>query len=96
MADATTPSPTLHSDGAGPYLIQVHGMVSRHWELELQMQLTYGQTEWGTISTLTGQLPDQAALLGTLGRLAMWGYKILLVRYDVVPDLQADERLAGT
>jgi hypothetical protein len=47
------------------------------------MSLTYAQTECGTVSVLTGRLPDQAALLGALGRLAMWGYLILQVRYDV-------------
>lgn len=73
------------SDGAGPYVITVRGHVGRHWEPELQMRLSYAETEWGVISTLRGQLPDQAALLGTLGRLTMWGYLILLVRYDSSP-----------
>jgi hypothetical protein len=52
------------------------------------MRLTYTHTERGTISVLTGRLPDQAALLGALGRLAMWGYLILHVCYDVSPDGQ--------
>lgn len=47
------------------------------------MRLTYAQTKWGPISTLTGELPDQAALLGTLRRLVMLGYIIVLVRYDL-------------
>lgn len=70
-----------HRDGAGPYIIQVQGMVEHHWEQELRMTLSYAQNELGVVSTLSGALPDQAALLGALGRLNMWGYLILLVRY---------------
>lgn len=65
----------------GSYTIQVLGEVERHWELELQMGLTYCRTETGTISTLSGPLPDQAALLGALQWLSMWGYVILAVKY---------------
>jgi hypothetical protein len=50
------------------------------------MRLSYTRTEWGTISTLTGSLPDQAALLGALGRLAMWGHLIIIVRYEIGHD----------
>ncbi|NTU79010.1 MAG: hypothetical protein HGA45_06350 [Chloroflexales bacterium] len=50
------------------------------------MRLAYAQTEWGRVSTLRGELPDQAALLGALGRLTMWGYLVLLARYDIAPD----------
>jgi hypothetical protein len=73
----------LNPDGAGSYIISVYGKIARQWEPELQMSLTYTQTEQGTISVLKGRLPDQAALLGALGRLAMWGYLILHVYYDV-------------
>lgn len=83
MPDAMQAPQKIHSDGAGPYLIQVYGKVARHWELELHMRVLYTQTEWGTITTLSGQLPDQAALLGALGRLSMWGYLIIIVRYEV-------------
>jgi hypothetical protein len=72
-------------DGGGQYRIHVQGEVERHWELELRMQISYQQTERGTITTLTGWLPDQAAMLGALARLAMWGYMIVLVRYEPEP-----------
>ncbi|NTU83488.1 MAG: hypothetical protein HGA45_29645 [Chloroflexales bacterium] len=91
MADGTETSSRPNLDGAGPYTIKVYGQVARHWELELRMRLTYTQTERGTISTLAGELPDQAALLGALGRLAMWGYLIILVRYDISFDERKGE-----
>jgi hypothetical protein len=47
------------------------------------MVVTYTHLEGGTVTVLTGELPDQAALLGALGRLAMWGYVILQVCYEV-------------
>lgn len=75
-------------DDARGYTIQVQGEVERHWELELRMDLSYSESALGTISILSGRLPDQAALLGALGRLAMWGYVILLVRME--PDGPSD------
>lgn len=86
MTPGTGATQRLSSDGAGPYVIKVRGRVAHHWEPELRMRLSYTQTELGTVSTLSGVLPDQAALLGALGRLAMWGYLILLVRYDEASD----------
>lgn len=82
MTDAMRAPEHYGGDGAGPYVIKVWGTVARHWEPELQMRLTYADTERGTVSTLAGHLPDQAALLGALGRLAMWGYVIILVCYE--------------
>jgi hypothetical protein len=88
-----TPEPLAHRlDGGGPYRIHVQGAVERHWEADLRMQLTYQRTEAGTITVLAGWLPDQAALLGALARLAMWGYLILLVRYE--PELQQEGALS--
>ena len=75
--------------GGGTYVIQVHGEVERHWEDELRMRLTYSRWETGTVSTLVGRLPDQSALLGALGWLAMWGYRIILVHYT--PDSAQSE-----
>ncbi len=72
----------IHRDGAGVYVIQVRGKVEHHWEPELHMKVSYDQTEHGLISTLSGTLPDQSSLLGALARLNMWGYLVLLVRYD--------------
>lgn len=79
-----------HQYGSGPYYIQVSGLVGHHWEPELRMRVTYLWTPRGVITTLSGNLPDQSALLGTLNRLAMWGYLILEVRYEI-----ACETLSG-
>lgn len=79
-------APPVSPDGAGPYIIRVYGRLPRDWEPELRMRLAYSQTAWGTVSTLRGELPDQAALLGALGRLSMWGYMVLLARYDIALD----------
>jgi hypothetical protein len=86
MAEGLRTAGRPNRDGAGPYVIRVWGKVERHWEHDLQMRLTYAQSDRGVVSELRGQLPDQAALLGALGRLAMWGYLIIFVRYDEVPD----------
>jgi hypothetical protein len=80
MAVGTQVSRQLRPDGGGLYTIEIYGDVEAHWEQELAMRLTYRETEYGTVSVLTGELPDQAAMLGVLGRLAMWGYMIVLVR----------------
>ena len=77
----------------GTYVIQVQGEVERHWEEELRLRLTYSRWEAGTVSTLAGRLPDQSALLGTLGWLAMWGYRIILVHYT--PDPGVEEPSGG-
>lgn len=81
MADLPRASQWLSRDGAGPYVIQVLGELEPHWELELRMRLTCHRTEAGVVSVLSGELPDQCALLGALGQLVMWGYLIIMVRY---------------
>lgn len=82
MAERSWANLRPSSDGAGPYVIKVWGKVERHWEAELQMSLSYAHSERGVVSVLSGRLPDQAALLGALGRLSMWGYLIIFVAYD--------------
>ena len=79
--NGTPTNPGLRQHGSGPYVIRVQGEVERHWALELRMHLDYAQTEQGTVSIFSGELPDQAALLGALQWLNMWGYVILTVEY---------------
>lgn len=91
MADGSWVSLRPSSDGAGLYVIKVWGKLEHHWEAELSMSLRYAQSELGIVSVLSGRLPDQAALLGALGRLAMWGYLIIVVRYDCpMADVESD------
>lgn len=94
MAKGSHAPRLLTRDGGGFYVIQVQGEVEPHWELELQMRLVCDDTDTGVVSTFSGALPDQAALLGALGRLAMWGYLILLVRH--APELEPAGCQAGT
>lgn len=81
-------------EGGGLYTILVWGEVERHWEPELQLALSYRQTEGGVLTMLTGQLPDQAALLGVLGQLAMWGYVILQVHFNAAAEVLQGEQSA--
>lgn len=92
MADGTRATPRLSSDGTGPYVIKVYGKVEPHWESELQMSLSYADSEQGLVSVLSGPLPDQAALLGILGRLSMWGYLIIFVHYECARAADGGER----
>lgn len=87
MADGTQALTKRDRDGAGPYCIQVSGQVERHWEPELRMRASYLWTPRGVVTILSGELPDQSALLGALNRLAMLGYLILEVRYQAAGDL---------
>lgn len=82
MDDGTQALQKPHRDGAGFYCILVFGLLNDHWELELQMQISYQETPLGVTTTLNGELPDQCSLLGVLNRLAMWGYLILEVQYE--------------
>lgn len=76
------------------YTIRVRGYLEPHWQAELRMQITYHHTDDGEISVLTGQLPDQAALLGVLGWLAMWGYQILGFTTSSIPTDAPGEALS--
>jgi hypothetical protein len=59
------------------------------------MQISYLQTPLGVTTTLSGELPDQSALLGVLNRLAMWGYLFLEVQYEIALDSGEGSDRAG-
>lgn len=85
MVDNTPSEPLPRWQGSGVYEIQVQGTAEQHWATELRMQLSYDDSERGTISIFRGHLPDQSALLGALQWLSMWGYLIILVRHIPSP-----------
>jgi hypothetical protein len=66
----------------GQYQIQVHGWISERWQNWFDdMTITRHRTSDGVpITTLTGIVADQAALLGLLQKLYTLGFTLLLVR----------------
>jgi hypothetical protein len=66
----------------GQYQIQVQGWISERWRDWFdEMTITRDQTSEGVhITTLTGIVSDQAALLGLLQKLYTLGFPLLLVR----------------
>ena len=66
----------------GQYQIQVHGRISERWRNWFdEMTITQDRTSDGVaITTLTGIVADQAALLGLLQKLYTLGFPLLLVR----------------
>src|SRR5688500_2600611 len=90
-----TQYPSLKIDEPAAYRILVQGWVSDRWEEWLErMNLTHpgsvpedvsgggaapGESGPAVTTLLTGVLPDQAALLGTLQRLYAFGLPILRV-----------------
>jgi hypothetical protein len=66
----------------GQYQIQVRGWISERWRDWFdEMAITRDQTSEGVhITTLTGIVSDQAALLGLLQKLYTLGFPLLLVK----------------
>jgi len=65
------------------YLIQVQGWISERWvDWFDDMTITVRDDEDGApaVTTLTGTVADQAALLGLLQKLYNLGFPLLLVR----------------
>ena len=73
------------SDGPFTYEIRVYGRMNASWSGRVnEMTITTGECE----TWLTGQLADQAALIGVLTTLYDWGYALISVRQteSVKPD----------
>lgn len=70
----------------GQYQIQVHGWISERWRNWFDdMTITRHRTDDGVpITTLSGIVADQAALLGLLQKLYSLGFPLLLVRREEV------------
>lgn len=67
--------------------IQVQGELSQRWAGWFGgMRITTGRTaKMPSVTTLTGTVADQAALLGLLNKLHNLGLVILLVRREMLP-----------
>jgi hypothetical protein len=72
-------------DHPGIYAIQVAGQVDTSWsEILGGLTITYMEVEQkgdSPVTTLSGELPDQAALQGVLNTLYNFHYPLLSVRY---------------
>ena len=69
-------------DTSHTYEIKIRGYLEASW-LDLFEGLTISQEENG-ITTLSGRLPDQAALHGVLNRISSLG--LTLISVNVVPE----------
>ena len=63
------------------YCITVFGQLSKAWSQEFSNLTieTISATDYGAQTTLTGQLPDQAALFGVLNHLYGLGFPLVSV-----------------
>ena len=76
-----TTSPHLHRDGPAYYQILVQGALDANWFDSFQgMKATVAHSPDGeAVTTLTGELVDQAALIGALNLLYDLGLAVLSV-----------------
>ncbi len=76
-----TDFPPLTSDQPATYQIKVQGRLSENWSKWFDgLALEAAETESGpTLTILTGQVADQAALHGLLNRIRDLGLPLLLV-----------------
>ncbi|UCD98394.1 MAG: hypothetical protein JSV42_15790 [Chloroflexota bacterium] len=73
----------LHLDEPAKYRIQVQGILGQQWSESmggLEISVTGSQDQ--PVTTLTGELLDQAALMGVLNGLYSLGYALLSVEYQ--------------
>jgi hypothetical protein len=64
------------------YEIRLQGKLDRSWATEVGMAIDNAvYADRGTVTTLVGELRDQAALFGVLNRIYGLGYPLLSVMY---------------
>lgn len=79
----------LRQDQPAAYRIQVQGRLSPRWAGWFEGLVA--TDDGAEVTTLTGVVADQAALLGVLGRLYTLGLPLLLVERRPEADPGADE-----
>ena len=74
----------IHRDRPATFQVHVQGCIKQRWVDWFDgMTITSGDDDNApVITTLTGTLPDQAALLGLLQKLDTLGLALLLVRRE--------------
>jgi hypothetical protein len=90
--DPTTEVPKL--DRPACYEIKVPGRLEEHWSEWLEGMAVEVESGDGvpTITTLTGELPDQAALQGLINRLYSMGLSLISVNLVPRPDPGSDSQ----
>ena len=74
------------------YQIQVHGRLSQTWADYLgSMAVSVSGESEGAVTTLSGQVMDQAALMGLLNSLYDLGFSLLSVDYQPNPRKEVAE-----
>jgi len=73
----------LHLDEPAKYRIQIQGSLGPHWsELMGGLEISVTKSQDLPVTTLTGEVRDQAALMGVLNGLYALGYALLSVEYQ--------------
>ncbi len=76
----TKEQPHIRLDQPGFYTIQVQGIISQHWvSLFDCMQISVAGEDGYAVTTLEGELVDQAALQGMLQQLYTLGLVLLSI-----------------
>ena len=77
--------PRIHPDQPAFYRIQIQGHLGQHWS-ESMAGLTISVTRECDlpVTTLSGEVLDQAALMGVLNGLYGMGYTLLSVEYQSI------------
>ena len=76
----------LSLDNAANYQIQVQGVLHEHWSDYLGgLTIDVNRDREAPVTTLTGPVTDQAALLGVLNNLYDLGFPLLFVECNPLP-----------
>ena len=87
--DYSTP---LTGDEASAYVIQVQGLVSDHLADYLgRLSISVGGEPGQPVTTLSGQVIDQAALMGVLNNLYGMGYTLLNFEFQSIHSTEVND-----
>jgi len=64
------------------FLIEVKGFLSPSATDNMGLSISVNETDGRIVTTLSGEVADQAALMGILNYLDDWGFTVLTVEYQ--------------